>query len=1020
MKTRFWALVFLFLLAAVESIGQNIIRGPYIQMNTPTSTILRWRTDNPTDSKVWYGDSPGNLTLTKFLGDILSDHEIQITGLTPNTTYYYAVGNAIEQLAGANDDHYFKTSPNPGSTQNFDVWILGDAGEANESQRSVRDGFYSQNKGTHTDLILALGDNAYSDGTDREYQYAWFEDMYEASLINSPLWSTVGNHDVIAASSETETGPYYDIFNFPRNGEAGGLASGTEAWYSFDYANVHFVCLNSEDVDVTSNGPMLAWLENDLAITNQEWIVAYFHKPPFYNSLKMFSPILEAAGVDLVFYGHVHDYQRSFLMNGYYDSGAGFDPATMTNQSGDGRLDGDGPYDKSGERAPRDGTVYVLTGSAGSVKNSDPSEFQPYHHSALGSIKMSVSGGQLDVKFIDNQGSVLDYFTMIKKQSWASITNPLNGAAYFAAQTINMTATAADPDGTIVQVEFFVDGLSVGVDTSHPYSVNWTPTIENYYDIQAVSSDNDGNSVISSAVKIKIIPPTGSLDIPVNFGSDDAEEQLDGNLLFGSYDIEMTNDGGVDQIVGLRFNKITLPPNASILKAYVQFTADEVSTGNASLLVEGEAIDNAPAFIGEYNISERSRTIANATWNPPEWNTKDVATVDQQTADISSIIKEIVRRPGWVGGNSIVIIISGTGRRTAEAYDGVPASAARLYLEYSNICDDEGQSCNDGNNCTENDVYDADCNCVGTYFDSDNDTVCDMEDQCPGFDDLADADSDGISDGCDFCYGSNDILEVTIRAKDDDVEEQFSGVIKNGSTDLELTDDAGADQIIGLRFNNIILPPNASIKKAYVQFTADEVATGNVSLLIEGEAADNAPAFTIDNYNVSSRSRTTASVAWSPPEWNTKDASTVDQQTADISLIIEEIVSRTGWVSGNSIVIIITGTGRRTAKSHDGAPSSSAKLHIEQIVPSTCDLHVSVRPNPFQDDISLFIQRPDEILSEAVITIMNNNGNVVYQRSDVPLEQEFIIVPPNDWADGLYFIRVQTGNYLKTIKVIKQ
>jgi len=115
---------------------------------------------------------------------------------------------------------------------------------------------------------LMLGDNAYSDGTDEEYQLAVF-DMYQELLINSVLWPTLGNHDGHSADSATQTGPYYDIFSLPAAGQSGGLASGTEAYYSFDYGNIHFVCLDSYDSDRSKTGVMLSWLENDLLGTTR-------------------------------------------------------------------------------------------------------------------------------------------------------------------------------------------------------------------------------------------------------------------------------------------------------------------------------------------------------------------------------------------------------------------------------------------------------------------------------------------------------------------------------------------------------------------------------------------------------------------------------------------------------------------------------------------------------------------------------------------------------------------------------
>ncbi len=96
--------------------------------------------------------------------------------------------------------------------------------------------------------------------------------MYPELLRQTLLWPTLGNHDGHTASSDTQTGPYYDIFTLPTNAEAGGVASGTEAYYPFDYANIHFVCLNSHDINRSPNGAMMTWLQNDLAATDKQWV----------------------------------------------------------------------------------------------------------------------------------------------------------------------------------------------------------------------------------------------------------------------------------------------------------------------------------------------------------------------------------------------------------------------------------------------------------------------------------------------------------------------------------------------------------------------------------------------------------------------------------------------------------------------------------------------------------------------------------------------------------------------------
>ena len=66
-----------------------------------------------------------------------------------------------------------------------------------------------------TDMMLFIGDNAYNDGTDEQYQTAVFKNMYEDKLKNTVSWSRLGNHDGFTADSDTQTGPYYDIFTFP-------------------------------------------------------------------------------------------------------------------------------------------------------------------------------------------------------------------------------------------------------------------------------------------------------------------------------------------------------------------------------------------------------------------------------------------------------------------------------------------------------------------------------------------------------------------------------------------------------------------------------------------------------------------------------------------------------------------------------------------------------------------------------------------------------------------------------------
>jgi acid phosphatase type 7 len=296
----------------------------------------------------------------------------------------------------------------------------------------VRDGFLDSPYAPLTDFWLMLGDNAYESGTDEEYQSAVF-DKYYTILPNLPVWSTIGNHDA-GLPDQFGRFPYLNIFNLPVNGEAGGIASGTERYYSFDYANIHFVCLDSQTSDRSPAGAMLNWLREDLAATDKDWIVAYWHHPP-YSSGTHFSdteleliqmreralPILESYGADLVLAGHSHVYERSYLINGHYGTTNTFQESMKLDGSL-GRHDDQGPYRKpAGGLGADRGTVYVVCGCSGQGGEGNPFFYgrQPCmvrNLGGFGSMVLEFNGLRLDVKFLRPDGTLGDYFSIDKSQ----------------------------------------------------------------------------------------------------------------------------------------------------------------------------------------------------------------------------------------------------------------------------------------------------------------------------------------------------------------------------------------------------------------------------------------------------------------------------------------------------------------------------------------------------------------------------------------------------------------------------
>ncbi|HEV8701323.1 MAG TPA: thrombospondin type 3 repeat-containing protein [Candidatus Polarisedimenticolia bacterium] len=405
----------------------GLTRGPYLQMGTPTELVVRWRTEVANGSRVLYGTDPADLSSSVLDPTPTTEHSLALTGLAPSTRYYYAVGTPAAILVGGDPSYSFQTAPPAGTAAPTRIWVVGDSGTADANARAVRDAYTQFAAGSPTNLWLMLGDNAYPDGTDLQYQSALF-DMFPEMLRQTVLWPTLGNHDGITADSATQTGPYYDIFTLPRNGEAGGLPSGTEAYYSFDHANIHFICLESFETSRATGGAMMTWLQQDVLSTNQPWIIAFWHHPPYSKGShdsdaeieliemrKHALPILEQGGVDLVLTGHSHSYERSFLINGHYGPSTTFGDA-MKMDGGDGRTDGQGAYSKpSAGPAPHEGAVYVVAGSSGEARGG------PLDHPAmflslntLGSLVLDVNDRRLDARFLDSSGVTRDSFTMIK------------------------------------------------------------------------------------------------------------------------------------------------------------------------------------------------------------------------------------------------------------------------------------------------------------------------------------------------------------------------------------------------------------------------------------------------------------------------------------------------------------------------------------------------------------------------------------------------------------------------------
>ena len=464
-KSTRWALVMYTTIAsciAPSVFSANITRGPYLQSCSSTGIVVRWRTDWPSDSRVRFHAANQIDESEVFEYAWRTEHELLLPALTPNTTYFYSVGSMSETLAsGANC--YFRTHAT--NARPVRIWAIGDAGTGDANQAAVRDAYLNHSNSESTDVWLMLGDNVYNEGNDDEYQWKLFG-AYADMMRHTPFWPALGNHDAPYGNADEYTG----IFTLPTKGESGGVPSQTELYYSFNCANIHFVCLDSWLSDRRPDGPMLQWLRADLAAATQDWIIAYWHHPPYswgtdfsdstYILIQMREqvvPILERYGVDLVLCGHSHVYERSYLLNGHYGYSWTFN-SQHTVDGSMGGADGFGPYRKPPVCAAANaGTVYMVCGNSGV---GGPVNFQRHpamaaKNNGYGSIVLDVDGPRLTAKYLRPGGAVDDHFT-IDKSATRLAPPRLDFAAADGALTLTWPITT--PEFQLEATTNFFDG----------------------------------------------------------------------------------------------------------------------------------------------------------------------------------------------------------------------------------------------------------------------------------------------------------------------------------------------------------------------------------------------------------------------------------------------------------------------------------------------------------------------------------------------------------------------------------
>jgi len=534
---------------------------------------------------------------------------------------------------------------------------------------------------------------------------------------------------------------------------------------------------------------------------------------------------------------------------------------------------------------------------------------------------------------------------------------------YAAPQTIQIEALADDTDGEVQHVRFYANGLSIATDSTSPYTADFDIPQNGIYSLVAQVTDNKGNTETSQEIIIEVGATT--IRQKISSSMNDAEEGTNGWIYTESTDLEFVDDdrdNTLSQLIGLRFENISIPTGAKIANAYIQFTCDEKSSDNTELAIAGELTNNSSAFTtSHYNISSRAQTTKEVTWNPPAWNTEGERGDAQKTPDLKDIINEIIESKGIKQGGALSFLISGSGLRVAESFDGSTTNAPELTIEFETgelAAPPRAQLTHQTSSSIITSGKNIDLSLKTEHFQSpissvayyiNNEKIGESSTYPFSIEEIT------LPNGMYSAYAivqnengfiiKTELLSLeigihmstsTISKSEDDAEENPDGKMILTSTDIELIHDhsSNKDQTVGLRFENAAIPQDAVINNAYLQFTCDETDASSTTVSIYGEKSPNALSYTSSSYNISNRKKTLSKIQWKPNVWNTEGESGLKQRSPNVSSIIQEIVSQEGYSAQSAIAFILKGSGSRIADSYDGVPTSAAKLHVEYSDPA--------------------------------------------------------------------------------------
>ncbi|MEW7291446.1 InlB B-repeat-containing protein [Aquimarina sp. 2304DJ70-9] len=1014
-------LLLLISLLAINSYSSN---GKYrltLRGNPATSIVIGWDQTSGSNPVVHYGTTDFGTNYNSYPNAKapsrtvsykgMNNNFTRLTGLIPNTAYYFV----IKDSQGTSERFWFKTAPANNGRLSF---IAGGDSRNNRTPRQRANRLVAKLK---PHAVLFGGDM--TNGDSNSEWIDWFND-WQLTIANDnrmfPIVAARGNH-------EDSNNSIYNLFDVPSS----------SVYYAITFGNnlVRAYTLNTE---ISISGNQTTWLQNDLNSNgNTIWKMAQYHKPmrPHVssksegnNQYNNWSQLFYNKGVKLVIECDAHTVKTTWPVRPSTGSGS----------------------DEGFIRDDQNGTVYAGEGCWGAPLRSNNDNKNWTRNSAkFNQFKwIFVDESKIEIRTVrvDNEsqvGSVSNnnVFTIPNN---LDIWNPSNGSVVTINNT-NVVDTEA-PSAPTNLTSFNVTASSV--------SLNWNAATDNIavsgydiyqnntkigstgttgYDVSGLSSNT------SYSFKIKAKDAAGNIS---GFGNAENVTTLDGSTTL--YTVGITTVGGSNSAHATRRAMPYTMTENGILQS-ISFHI-QGGTGDVQLGVYANNNGTPGNRLGTTSVTSVRSTRG--------WQTLSLQNpVPVNNGDTIWLAWIFSNNPGiaYISGSPGRYQATGSswstsGNNMPSTY-GSGSQSNYLYSVYANYLRNTSSTTY---TLTTNIVGQGSINGAGTYTEGTTATVTATPISGWQFDGWTGGLS-GTANPANIIMNSNKnvtatfsevtgggetrTLEVAITSGSDDVEESQNGAIYANSSDLEMVYDSynsNGYQKIGLRFRSVQLPKNATINSAYLQFTADESNSAGAELEVSLHNSSDSPAFSSSN-NVSGRTTFSNKITWQPSSW-TSNQSGNSQRSPNLKNMVQSLVNKSGWASGNDVSFIIKGKGnsltstsaKRVADSYEGGANKAARLIIEYTTGNVRSSKAivgqkqffSVLPNPFTNDITISTPLL-KVNRSYTVTIYTLTGMEVYKES---ISSKSQIIHPKVTQAGVYLLSISDENntIIKTERLVKK